>query len=268
VSRSWVVGLFAVGAVLGTYPEGFSPSGGWLAASQRPSPGSSSCTGTDLWLIRTRTGARRLLTGKLGYSSWAPRQDRIAYTTRSSDTSERVRLYVATPGGRPRFVYAGRNVFFLWSPNGRWLGVAGSGRLAIFRADGAHPRVIARNAHIQFGWSPSSQQLLYADRSDPNNGSELTVVDRQGKHRRGLASSAYGGAWSADGGWILFSIHTATQWREIDVVRPDGTGVRSIPSTGCSKAAWAPRGALLAVSYDGCGVTADRVSPLSRRLRR
>jgi Tol biopolymer transport system component len=224
-----------------------------MAVYQRPPSGSQSCLAVGLWIVRTRGGVRRLLTRKLDWWSWAQHGDRLAFSTHWPDSSQYSRLFVTTPTGRPHLIAAGKGFLYAWSPNGRWLAFSASGKLTIVRADGFDRRVLAHETpYTSLRWSPDSRRLFYLSAHGPNDNGELILIDRTGQHRRQLAA-AYAAAWSADGGWIEYYAHSQTHWRDIHVVRPDGSGDRVV-SSGCERADWSPRGELLLISYGGCGV--------------
>lgn len=231
-------------------PPDFSPSGRWVAVYQRPALGSSACNRAALWLIRTRDGARRLLTGKLDWWSWSPAADRIAFSTGATESSA-ARLFVAAPMGGRRFVFAAKGLLYYWSPNGRWLGFSAGGRLSIVRGDGSHRRVVARESRI-FRWSPDSEKILYLGPHGPNDNGAIFVVDRSGKHRHQVVSG-YGANWSADGRWVSYYANSDTSWRDIHVVHPDGSANRTLGS-GCIGGQWSPRADALLISYARCGV--------------
>jgi Tol biopolymer transport system component len=235
----------------------FSPSGRWIAAFQGPPLGPGPCERMALWLIRSRSGARRLVAVKPELAGvWSPRNDRIAYATVPSQSSTLASLFVTTPRGRRRLIATGNSVLFRWSPDGRWLGYSTAGKLRIARADGSHPRLIVRqNGFISFSWSPDSRRLVYLEPHGPNDEAAIVVVDRNGQNRHQIATG-YGAGWSGDGRWIAFSAHSEASWRDIDVIRPDGTGERTVAS-GCYRADWSPRASRLLVWYAGdCGVFA------------
>lgn len=59
-----------------------------------------------------------------------------------------------------------------------------------------------------------------------------------------------GYAWSRDGAWLCFGRTVGSQAR-LGLIRPDGTGVRLLPTTGLSDCDWAADGAHLAATGNG-----------------
>jgi TolB protein len=130
-----------------------------------------------------------------------------------------------------------------WSPGGRLIAFSSDVQLYVMRPDGTHRRRITDIEAEYPSWSPDGRRIAFmsaqpdARGSDPNY--DVFVVNRNGSGLKQLTDwPGEDGwpAWSPDGQWIAFTTtHDAAgrsfggiPYRDVYVMRPDGTGKRRI----------------------------------------
>jgi Tol biopolymer transport system component len=160
--------------------------------------------------------------------------------------------------------------FPAWSPDGSKVafsrGDADTGfDLWVMNADGAdaHRLTSSPGTESQPAWSPDGTKIAYV--GQPGETAQIWVMDSAGTNQHALVTEPGGGiepAWSPDGSEILFY---SGQQGTIAVIRPDGTGFRSI--TGASSPAphphWSPNGMKIAFQDEGRTISG---SPYSTEL--
>jgi putative cell wall-binding protein len=162
----------------------------------------------------------------------------------------------------------------VWSPDGAYVAWSYNGNMVVARSDGS--------VSYSFGnglptWSPDSTQLAFAG---PNG---IVISSPDGSNQRTLPVMGGGLEWSPDGSRIAYvppqSSPTAP---EIDAIRPDGTGQKTLvssaslaaaaatePSGGCgavqfaTSGPWSPDGRLIAINTGTQSVSSDQESETS-----
>jgi Tol biopolymer transport system component len=90
-------------------------------------------------------------------------------------------------------------------------------------------------------WSPDGRRLVY-------EGDYVSVIDRNGGHRRRLVRGGAVPSWSPDGRWIAYRTPNG---KRIDLVSPDGKRHRRLagvdPLVADAPIVWSPSGSRLAV---------------------
>lgn len=182
----------------------------------------------ELWLMNADGTGQHRLTRDGGFPAWSPDGSMIAYA----------------PGGGP----SGRS----------WI--------AVMNADGSGRR---RLPHTDYGeypsWSPDGKRIAF--NSNLSGGALMYIVDVDGSRFVDLSGVGEGGqvAWSRDGRSILFASHRdhPDNYRDIYVMRPDGSAVKRLTSARAETPAWSAdgrhivfsAGGLFAMRADGSGIT-------------
>ena len=187
----------------------------------------------------------------------------IAYTEyccSGSDNSDYSTGLVAPDGSGARLIDTGGDRAS-FSPDGRrilWANAFGDGMFTM-RANGRGPERRLAGASGYFPeWSPTGRRIVFAGYSDSGL-QQLWIRDR-GVRRRLVAGSDP--AWSVRGE-IAFG-NTAGG---IDVIRPDGTGLRPLVDRG-AEPDWSPSGRRLAYGASGRVWTVRADGTGRRRLQR
>jgi TolB protein len=151
-----------------------------------------------------------------------------------------------------------------YAPGG---GASGRSWIAIMNADGSGKR---RLPHTDYGelpsWSPDGKRIAFSNNLSGEG--LMSIVDVDGSQVVDLSAVGEGKqvAWSPDGRSILFasSRDHPDNYRDIYVMRPDGSGVRRLTCARAETPAWSPDGrfivssapgGLFVMRADGSGVT-------------
>jgi TolB protein len=227
----------------------------------------------DIWSINADgTGLRRLTRSRWPEfdPSWSPDGRFIAYR---SEPHEHPQLWVMNADGSGQHRLARDGGFPDWSPDGSMIvyapGGGSSGRswIAIMKADGSGKR---RVPHTDYGelpsWSPDGKRIAFSNNLSGEG--RMYIVDVDGSRLVDLSSVGEGKmvAWSPDGRSILFASERdhSDGYREIYVMRPDGSGVRRLTRARAETPAWSPDGRYIVFAApgglgvmraDGSGVT-------------
>jgi len=130
----------------------------------------------------------------------------------------------------------------VWAPDSSRLAYVGPGGIWIVGVGGGGHRLLVRNNGERTGapsWSPDGKSLAYVRSAGSifvvRNGVERRVVGEIDSTGPGITRTL----WSPDGRWLAYEVGS-----ELRLVRPDGTGRRSLGPG--NRSAWSPRGRLLA----------------------
>lgn len=219
----------------------------------------------QLVLANTDGSARRrvaLSNGHVGFTfpSWT-HDGRVLFTESGADPRyPHVYAVDTATGGRTSVVDTSRfemsldasypragGVFFYGRPaDGSLAGIfhsAGNGSSALRITDGGAPSA-----------SPDGTRLAYV-----TNGS-IVVRDLASGTTAPIASTPYTPFWSPEGSLIAYVVTGASNTLDLWVVKPDGTGRRTLTTGIYSASSWSPDGAWIATVRSGVGVEIIRVA--------
>jgi len=227
----------------------WSPDG--RAIAYRHQPGDDSTT--DIFVMDADGSHRRNLTGSDGLGDWGPDWSTdgewIAWNTASAGFVFDLGLIHPDGTGR-RVIKPGVYVEYpAWSPDGRriaFMSHEGSQYdIFVMSADGTDVRRVTESPSDDGwpAWSPDGRQIVFSSQRDDCHYSEaedclttgdigpwhtLYVMNADGTDQHRL-SRTFGqfAVWSPDGQYILFA-------PQLNVIRPDGTGLTRIPVEGTS----------------------------------
>jgi TolB protein len=269
-----------------TTPGSSTPAAATIAPSA-PTPGSS-CDpieisaligrivfddGQDVWAVNADgTGSVRLT-----QEPWrefdptlSPDGRLIVYRAEPEDYPE---LWIMNADGSGQRRLSPDGGFPSWSRDGSMLayapagGDAGRSSIAIMNPDGSGSRSLPGTEFGEYpAWSPDGMLIAF---SSANTGVRLMSIARvDGSGVVSLADVGEGShnAWSPDGGSLLFASHRdhLDNYRDIYVMRPDGSDVRRLTHAAGETPAWSPDGRFILFSAaggfgvmrsDGCGET-------------
>jgi Tol biopolymer transport system component len=228
----------------------------------------------DVWTINADgTGARLTRASGPGAHEFDPTlsPDRrlIAYRRERDGGNPEIWLMHADGTGQHRLT--GDGGFPTWSPDGSMIayapagGPSGMSWIAIMNADGSGQRRLPHTDGGEYpSWSPDGKRIAF--NSNLSGSARMYVVDVDGSRVVDLSSVGEGGqvAWSPDGRSILFASHRdhTDDYRDIYVMRPDGSGVKRLTHANGETPAWSPDGryivfaaaGLFVMRADGSGV--------------
>ena len=162
---------------------------------------------------------RQIARGDAYFPTWSPSGRRVAF-------ERNLRIYqVGIRGGRPRFLVDGLDPD--WSSRGeiafvRPEPVTPDG-IAVRGRDGA-VRTLTQHGS-EPSWSPTGKRLAFASPQSSPPGIYLVDADGGGVRRIAGGFAARAPTWSPNGRLIAY---TNASWGFVNVVRPNGTGVRQL----------------------------------------
>lgn len=172
------------------------------------------------------SGARRLppLTAFDGDPTWAPADDTLAFDG-ASNAGARLNVYrVSVDGHHLRRLTGHGGLLPAWSVRQRIAFLRG-GNIYVMRTDGSHQRHITHDGRIgRVDWSPDGRRILY------NHGSDLHVIDGDGRHGHLLIRNAYQAVFSPDGRQVAFM---ADPCGDLFTARTDGTHRQMFAQSSC-----------------------------------
>jgi TolB protein len=165
-----------------------------------------------------------------------------------------------------------------WSPDGSQLVFNGGDDIYIAEADGSNITLLLPGGGGP-AWSPDGRTILFTASEDGREEPEIMTVDTDGGGLRTLIRSGdrfpYVEApdWSPDGRNILFLAADPGGWRDVYLMRADGSDVRLLLRRGFdldgSGIGWSPDGKRIAFQADrdgGCIFTVNANGKGVRRL--
>jgi TolB protein len=250
--------VHADGTGLRTIARGHSPA--WSPDGRRLAFVRESGRNADVYVADAGgRNVRRLTTApSLEYSpSWSPDGRRIAF---ASNREGRFRIYlVRADGAGVRRVSprggAGDSYSPSWSPDGRLIAFSSSHatpenpEIYVVRPDGSGPKRLTRTrGGVEVlgddgwpRWSPDGTRIVFSSNRTGNG--EVWIMRADGTGQRRLAGLArrddWAPAFSPDGTQIAFESLDARGRSLLYVVRPNGTGLRSLGIAG-TYPAWRP----------------------------
>lgn len=128
---------------------------------------------------------------------------------------------------------------------GRIVYVTPEGDLWVVNGDGSGRRQLTDSgdgSDYSPAWSPDGERIAFRTTRGDAPDTAIFLIDVDGTNEREISEPGVGGlfpAWSPDGEWVTYSTS------QITLVRPDGTGRRSLGTDGeCST--WSPAGTHIA----------------------
>jgi len=268
-----------------------SPDGGRIAFVRGSLSGESA-----LWVMRRDGRSQRRLAdlGSIalpdyGGLAWSPDGATIAFNAEGSSAGAGLWVVGADGSGLHRLTrfYAGSP---RWSPDGSEIAFAGSddvapAHLGLIGADGTGLRWLTRPGDAtdtEPAWEPDGTRIAFVRTTGLASCCttvNLLLIGADGAGERRLTNYASSApipinapSWSPNGRQIVFLRGGASDGN-VNLIRPDGSGLRRIARHGLAPAAWSPTGDRLAFGQlvprkSGQRRLALTVEPLRGRARR
>jgi Tol biopolymer transport system component len=213
------------------WSAGYVPADAW-------SPDSSAIAYTDsggVYVVR-RDGSSDRLIGAGASPKWSPRGDALAYVR------DRTALVVARGSAQTVVVTDASCCIgaFAWSPNGKWLAVAGGSVVTLVRTDGSDAHALANATARALSWSRAGRHLAFAG---PDG---LTLADSATGTLQTIVPPTYSPivfAWSPRGTQLAYTVDNV-----LSVTAPGAEPRRLADVTGYISLFWAPDARSIAVA--------------------
>lgn len=198
---------------------------------------------------------------RIGGSSpaWSPDGRRIALIDQAVENlGTAIRILDAQTGSTIHLYPVSGIGPLVWSPNGRWIALAGVVS-ALLRVDAGTGEVVQLDSSFALldsprdpSWSPDSVQIAFVRYNGCSGGpgpctTHVFVADADGSHVAQLPTSSGSfdrPTWSPDGRWMAFRTKVVASFPstvvsdELVVTRPDGTQERVLTSANVDSYIW------------------------------
>ena len=146
-----------------------------------------------------------------------------------------------------------------WSPDGKKIAIASRGLYLVDVAEHRLTEIVPLRGDIyvhQASWSPDGQRLALEIKQRNRRNVRMMVVGFEGNGlteivRRKGEKDIYDLAWSPEGSLIAFVAQIRRDTSKLFVVKPDGSGRRSLAKGAGGNFAWSPDGCRIAFTMAG-----------------
>jgi dipeptidyl aminopeptidase/acylaminoacyl peptidase len=178
---------------------------------------------------------------------WSPDGSRLAVVEIHNEQERDWRLLVMNADGSDEHTLATKTYGVWlsrqpWSPDGSRIAWVMDNGLYTAGASGGDVRRLT-STYAAPSWSPSGSTLVYSR-------GPLLVIGADGQGERQIGPQGWDPSWSPDGEWITF-----LEGGGVSVVRPDGSGLRTVAAGANRSPTWSPDGSKIAFGVQQTGRT-------------